>query len=242
MRHRTRLILVGALALTVLSLPVATSWVTAADHIDSPAAVAEPTADITDLFAWTSEVEGAARLNLVLDVHPFASSDTQFPDSVQYVFHVGSTSAYGEATTETEVQCQFSSPTAIECWAGEDYVAGDPTDPAGITSDSGAMRVFAGPRNDPFFMEFAGFTNAVGTVVAAAPSLTFDEAGCPAVDADTSAALVGQLQSGADGAPASDTFAGANVLSLVVQLDPELVTPGGPLVAVWASTHRASAE
>ncbi|HBQ19469.1 MAG TPA: hypothetical protein DEF51_52865, partial [Myxococcales bacterium] len=127
MRHRTRLILVGALALTVLSLPVATSWVTAADHIDSPAAVGEPTADITDLFAWTSEVDGAARLNLVLDVHPFASSDTQFPDSVQYVFHVGSTTAYGEATTETEVQCQFSSPTAIECWAGEDYVAGDPT-------------------------------------------------------------------------------------------------------------------
>ena len=164
-----------------------------------------------------------------------------FPSSTQYVFHVGSTGAYGTPTTETEVQCQFSDPASIECWAGGEYVSGDPSDPAGIRSESGALRVFAGPRNDPFFMEFTGFTNAVSLVTGAAGSLTFDEAGCPAVDAATSGAIVGMLQSGADGAPASDTFAGANVLALVVQVDPALVTPGGPLVAVWASTHRAPA-
>ncbi|MEC7519206.1 MAG: DUF4331 family protein [Myxococcota bacterium] len=239
MRTRSRPILLGGLSLTALSLAIASSWVQAADHIDSPAAVAEPTADITDLFAWNTQVDGETRLNLVMDVNPFAGADAQFSDSVQYVFHVGSTTAYGEATTETEVQCQFSEPTAIECWVGDQYVAGDPTDPAGIVSDGGGIRVFAGRRNDPFFMEFTGFTNAVSTVVSAAGALEFDPAGCPTVDADTANAIVGQLQSGEGGAPASDTFAGADVLSLVVQLDPALVTPGGPLVAVWASTHRA---
>src|SRR5690606_15046972 len=136
-----------------------------------------------------------------------------------------------------QVICQFYDTDKIECWAGDEYVEGDPSDPAGITSESGDLRVFAGLRNDPFFMEFEGFTETVKAVVAAAPNLDFDAEGCPDVDAATSAALVGQLQSGANGAPASDTFAGANVLALVVQVDKSLVTAGGPLLGVWASTH-----
>jgi hypothetical protein len=107
----------------------------------------------------------------------------------------------------------------------------------GIQSDSGKVSVFAGRRDDPFFFELVGFKQTVEIVKAAAPSLMFDEDGCPAVDAQTSAALVAQLQQGADGEDASNTFAGSKVHSLVLQLDKELVTPGGPVVGVWAASH-----
>jgi hypothetical protein len=207
----------------------------AADHIDSPGATAEPTADITDLFSWMSP--DAGWLNLVLDVHPFAGAESTFSDAVVYAFHVNSSMGYGEPQEETLVRCVFNESHTIECWAGDEYVTGDPTSEEGITSESGKLRVFADLRNDPFFMEFTGFVNTVDAVIAAAGSLVFDDQGCPDVDPDTSAALVGLLQSGNDGAPASDSFAGTNVLSLVVQVDKSVVTSGGPLLGVWASTH-----
>lgn len=228
---KKRLALIGLLAVA----GTASTALMAADHVDSPATVAEPTADITDLYAWMSP--DANKLNLVMDVFPFAGDDAAFGTAVTYVFHVNSSAGYGMAQTETQVICKFFDADQIECWAGDEYVVGDPSDPAGITSEDGGLRVFAGLRNDPFFMEFEGFTETVKAVVAAAPSLTFDGEGCPDVDAATSAALVGQLQSGANGAPASDTFAGANVLALVVEVDKSLVNAGGPLLGVWASTH-----
>ena len=220
------------------ALAVSSTIAHAADHIDSPAATAEPTADLTDLFAWTTPE--ADKLNLVLNVHPFAGPDSAFSDAVQYVFHINSSQGYWEAKTETLVICQFPEPSRIECWVGSDYVTGDPSGAEGLTDESGSIRIFAGPRNDPFFMEFTGFTNTVNAVVNAAGGLDFDEAGCPALDAATSGKLVGMLQSGVDGAPASDTFAGASVLSLVVQVDADKISPGGPVVGVWASTHRAN--
>ncbi len=220
----------GAILVPAISL--------AADHIDSPAAVADPSADITYLFAWMSS--DASKVNLVLNVSPFAGAESQFSDAVQYAFHVNSSTGYGEAQTETLVICQFDAAGVVECWAGADeYVKGDASREQGISADSGAMKVFTGLRDDPFFMEFTGFTNAVSTVVGAASSLTFDDDGCPALDEATSNLLVGQLQSGLDGAAASDTFAGSNVLSLVVQIDKDVVTAGGPILSVWASTHSA---
>lgn len=209
----------------------------AADHLDSPAASAEPTADITDVYAWmTSDAE---RVNLVLNVAPDAGDSMSFPTSTVYAFHVNSSEGYGMAQTETLVRCKFYDENAIECWAGDEYVVGDPSNPAGITSTSGALRVFAGLRNDPFYFELVGFNETVAAVRAAASSLTFDDDGCPTLDDATSTALVTQLQRGMDGAPASDPFAGQNVLSLVVQLDKDVVTTGGDVLGVWASTHAA---
>lgn len=227
--------LIGLIALSAALLSGATAL--AADHIDSPAAVAEPTADITDLYAWMSS--DAEKLNLVLNVSPFSSETSLFSDAVVYAFHINSSEAYGMEQTETLLLCKFASADDIECWLGDEYLAGDPSDEAGITNASGGLRVFAGLRNDPFFMEFAGFTETVSTVIGAASSLDFDAAGCPQLDEATSNLLVGQLQSGPEGEAASDTFAGANVLSLVVQVDKDLVTAGGPLLSVWASTHIA---
>ncbi|MCH9680014.1 MAG: DUF4331 domain-containing protein [Deltaproteobacteria bacterium] len=210
--------------------------VRAADHLDGPAATADPTADITDFLAWMSP--DTARLRMALDVVPFAGVDAAFSDAVGYVFHVGSAPAFGGATQEVEILCAFYSATQLECWLGDEYVVGDASDPAGITSESGALRVFAGPRNDPFFFEFGGFGAAVEAVKAAAPSLEFDADGCPALDEATANAVVGLLQSNPRGGPAQDTFAGANVMALVVEVDVDLVNGGGPVLAAWGSTHQ----
>jgi len=210
----------------------------AADHIDSPAATAEPAADITDLFAWMDP--NAEKLNLVLNVNPFAGEESSFSDAVQYVFHVTSAPGYGEEAVETRIICSFYTQNRVECWAGDQYVEGNPTQAAGVASDDDKLRVFAGLRNDPFFMEFNGFLNAVSTVTSVAGDLAFDEQGCPAVDAETSAVLVGMLQSGNDGVEASDSFRDVNVLSLVIQIDKSVINAGGPILGVWASTHATN--
>jgi hypothetical protein len=41
------------------------------------------------------------------------------------------------------------------------------------------------------------------------------------------------------GGAAVDTFARFNVLAIVVAIDKSLATQGGPIVAVWGSTHRS---
>lgn len=217
----------------------------AADHIDSPAATAEPTADITDIYAWMTH--DAEMLNVVVDVAPFAGDAAEFSTATQYAIHIGSSMAYGEESTTHMLVCQFYTQDAIECWLGDTYLEGDPSDSDGIMSEDGSLRVFAGLRDDPFFFELNGFKATVETVVAAVPTLVendlIDDDGCPELDSETGAALRAQLMSGAaaegeGGAPgASDTFAGQNVLSLVFQIDKELVNSGGDLLSVWASTH-----
>jgi len=229
-----------AIAVLAVSIPAL-----AADHVDSPAATAEPTADITDVYAWMTH--DADMLNVIVNVAPFAGDAAEFSTATQYAVHIGSSMAYGEAPTTEMLMCQFYTEHAIECWLGDSYLEGDPSDPEGIVSEDGSLRVFAGLRDDPFFFELNGFKATVETVVAAVPTLVendlIDDNGCPLLDAETGAALRGQLMSGVaapgeGGAPgASDTFAGQNVLSLVFQIDKELVNSGGDLLSVWASTH-----
>ena len=215
-----------------------------ADHIDGPATTGEPLADITDFYAWMDDT--ATNLNLVTAVNPFATAETAFGTANQYAIHISSRADFG-ATDETEftVLCQFYTADGLECWvlddagAVVDYVEGDPSDPAGIQSDSGDVRVFAGLRDDPFFFNLDGFSRTRETVLAAAGSLTFDEGNCPTIDDATSTELVRQLTTDADDSEATDDLMDANVLALVIQLDKTLVNSGGPILAAWTSTHAA---
>lgn len=203
----------------------------AADHIDAPAVVADPATDLTDVFAWMED----GQLNLALDI-PGAAG---FSDAVQYVFHLESAPAYGMTGSSTTILCTFNAAQTIQCWLDDQvYVTGDAGTPAGLANEDGTFRVFAGLRNDPFYFNFSGFTTTIDAVVDAAGGLAFDDAGCPTLDAATSQVLVTQLQTEPGGDPAVDDFAGSNVRSLVVQVDPSLVNQGGPVLAVWASTRR----
>ena len=231
----------GALLLATMGAPMLAMG---ADHIDSAATTANPTADITDLYAWTNDDQ--SRVNLVLNVSPLAGADAAFGPGTQFVIHANSLMEYGGAATETNIICQFAAADSVSCWVGDpadggDFVTGDPSGNDGVTSDSGGVQVFAGLRDDPFFMEFEGFGQAVNAVIGAAgatPPLAFVAAGCPAVDAATSGAVVGLLQGGGTtDMMASDFFEGSNVLSIVLSVDKSLLNSGGPILALHATTH-----
>ncbi|HEY3593709.1 MAG TPA: DUF4331 family protein [Polyangiaceae bacterium] len=223
-----------------------TSTAIAADHADGPAASMDPAADITDVYSWVSA--DGAKTYLVMDVFPFAvasadaAASAKFSNAVQYVFHTVSQAAYGAATsTALNVICTFDAAQTISCWAGSEYLHGNASAVAGLSSASAKMRVFAGLRDDPFFFNLAGFAAAEATVIGAKSGLTFDAAGCPILDGPTSALLVRELSTNpaTDGGPAQDFVGGANVLSIVIELDTTVLTAGGPIMSVWASTNRA---
>jgi hypothetical protein len=224
----------------LLTVTVIPALVLAADHGDSPRAMLEPSADITDLYAWMSA--DATKLNLVMGVYSDAGQDATFSDVVTYVFSVSSSAAYGAGNQEsTRAVCKFlDDGVNVECWLGNEYAVGDPTDPEGILSDNGGLRVFAGRRDDPFFLEYVGFNNTVKAAIdaVATGAVTVDGQGCPVLTPEQSSDLVGLLKSGDNGAPASNTFAGQSVLALVLQVDKSLVNSGGPVLGVSASTHQ----
>lgn len=205
--------------------------VDAADHFDGLAVMEDPASDIADLYAWMTA--DGAKVNLVLDIVA-----ARFSDAVQYVFHLESSSTFGQAGTVQDLICTFTPDQQVSCWLDGEYAGGDASTTQGVTSSSGKMRVFAGPRSDPFFFNAEGFAATLSKVKAAAGSLSFDAAGCPAVDAQTSAVLVNGLKTRAFGEPPSNFFGGRRVSALVVQLDKSLVTSGGPILHIWASTRR----
>ncbi len=219
----------------------------AADHQDGPAATADPAADITDILAWMSL--DATKVNLVMNVYPFATSTAQFSNTVQYVFHTSSQPAYGGTVGgSVNVICSFDTSQNISCWAGTEYVTGNANVSSGLSSADGKMTVFAGPRADPFFFNLDGFKSVatdVASALATSPlPFTVNTNGCPDLGmlgspSSISTALVKQLMSAPDGGPPMDHFVDATVLAIVVQLDKSILTAGGPVVSVWAATHTS---
>jgi hypothetical protein len=65
--------------LTALLVPRGFSY--ASDHLDTPTVIADPAADIGDMFAWMAP--DGRHVNLVMDIVAH-----QFSDRLQYVFHV----------------------------------------------------------------------------------------------------------------------------------------------------------
>jgi hypothetical protein len=226
----------------------------AADHLDSPTLVATPMADINDVYTWMD----GTKLNLAMTISPVDADARTFGPGVQYVFHVHSKSGIGVGVagtgTETRVICTFVSNTSAECWVADpagmvkDYISGDPSNTAGISSNSGKMRLFAGRRSDPFFFNLQGFREAIKAVKGAVPALMYDAAGCPTnlsnPQVQTVAGnLAAQIPLGEPPCPNAtrDCFAGLNVKVILVQVEKSLVTAtANTAVGVWASTHQGS--
>jgi hypothetical protein len=230
-KMRLALVAAGILGAGVLQH----SSVRAADHADGPAAIADPTSDVDDVYAWMSP--DAADLNLVMTIGKDVPRSFQLSDKVQYVFHTTSRSAFGAAAgAEYNIICEADASTQIRCWVGNDeFVGGDASSTQGLESKDGKVKIFAGVRNDPFFFNLTGLKNVEEIVGNAAPSLSFDPAGCPKLDSATSNLLVNTLKTG------KDDFLDFSAFALVVQLDKGLVTKNGPIVSVWVSTHRKAA-
>jgi hypothetical protein len=229
----------GACAVTAVIHP---RLARSADHLDAPATMAEPTADVNDVFAFLDK-PGDPTTNVIfaMTVYPAAPADAKFSDTVQYVLHTQSGAAFGQTTTDFNIICQFDAAQVASCWAGaNEYVTGNASGEAGLTSASGKLKVFAGLRADPFFFNLDGFKHAVSTVdtAVAGGSVNTNDAGCPLLPPGYGTDILQPQLNHTDGGAPVDFFASLRTLAIVVQVDKTLVSGGGPVISVWASTNR----
>ncbi|HEY6461058.1 MAG TPA: DUF4331 family protein [Polyangiaceae bacterium] len=206
-----------------------------ADHQDGPATTSEPPADLNDVYTWMD----GSNVILAMTVYPAAPTGAQFSDNVQYVFHTASAaSGLGATADPVDVIATFDATQKIQLWVGtSEYVTGDASSTSGLASADGKVKVFAGLRADPFFFNLDGFKQTAADVQAAAGSLSFNEAGCPTLDKNTSNTLVTQLATAPDGGAPVNHFATFNGLAIVVAVDKSLLTKGGPYMTMWSGTY-----
>ncbi len=174
-------------------------------HISGPRAAAEPIADITDLYAFPSP-EHSGRLVLVLNTLPFAPPSAVFSDGLIYRFRLRPLTTsdredgapFVPGREEIVIDCTFSAPVGGH-GATAPGQEGTCTTPTGETvsirvndehagQDHG-VRVFAGPRWDPFIMDAPAALKTIAT-----GKLAFTDPGAIYLD-------------------------GKNVLGLVVEID-----------------------
>src|SRR3954453_14238789 len=172
------------------------------DHISGPRALADPIADITDVYAFPSP-ERPGHLVLVQNTLPFAPATASFSDGLVYRFRLrpldvappSDRAPFVVADDEFVFDCVFSDPDADD-GRGQEGVC---TTPAGdtvafrVNDEQGGsghgVRVFAGPRWDPFIMDAPAALKTIAT-----GKLAFTDPGAIYMD-------------------------GKNVLSLVVEFD-----------------------
>ena len=214
-----------SLAVTAVILGV-THWVGASDHRDSALLTTDRAADIADVYTFRSPVSSS---NTVLAmtvsgfIPPAEAGTTYFDPNVLYQWKIDNN---GDAVEDLVLQAyvtgsasnqmiHFRGPAAPavtgatnRILTGSDAVTVQLSGTGAPTvATGGGLTVFAGPRDDPFF---------------------FDLVQCKHIIAgDTTAFRI----------PGIDTFAGNDVLALVVELPSAML--GATSVGVWGTTNRA---
>jgi hypothetical protein len=215
----------------------------ASDHADGAAVLTDPSTDLGDVYAWM-EPSGTA-LNLAMTVYPGAARAAQFSDQAYYIFHVTSRrSPLVTATHQVDITCSFDNhtPQNISCWIGDSnhFIYGNASRSTVILTDaSGAIMVFAGPRQDPFSFNQDGWNHARSIIKQNAAALALNANGCMTGPAATVTQAQKALAADPSGnSPPTDAFAASNVLALVMKVPLSLLTQGGPIVGVSAATYR----
>ena len=166
------------------------------DHISGPRALSDPIADITDVYAFPSP-DHPGGLVLVVNTLPMAKPSDRFSAGLVYRFRIRpvtadpTSGAYVPGHEELVLDCVFGQPVHEQLGtfvspSGEQvsFRVDDETGGAGR-----GIRVFAGVRWDPFFMDARA---ALATI--ATHELAFTDPGSIFLD-------------------------GKNVLSIVVEID-----------------------
>jgi len=191
----------------------------AADHADAPV-VTGNASDITDVYAF----EGQDTNNMVFVVNtqgllsPGATSTAVFNENVMTEINIDNT---GDNVEDLVIQAisrngrtYFFGPVApgtpgvsstVKTSAASGSVQISEYGKGSISSTSNGMTFFAGPRDDPFFFDLGQFKSI----------------------------LMGTA--GGFNNPGTDTFAGTNVLSTVIELPKSKLGASGT-INVWAET------
>ncbi len=198
---------------------VSAIYVIAADHIEAPAVTGTP-ADITDIYAFESP-ENPNNLVLVYNVQglldPASTQNASFDQRTLLEFNIDND---GDNVEDLVIQALFKRGKVIVSGPVTPSITGllskrersSYTVIADVTqygespkfTENDGLKVFAGPRDDPFYFDSRQF-NAV--VAGQAASFNF---------------------------PGDDTFAGTNVLSLVIELPKALL--GAENINIWAES------
>jgi len=205
----------------------------ASNHLDTPAVIANPQANIGDMYAWTAA--DGRHLNLVMDIVGHS-----FSDRLSYVFHIDSGAEFGKTPDTTQVVCRFPQPALADCRLGSlDRARGDARQVGGLQGARHRFRVFAGLRDDPFFNNVRGTRAAYQVAFAALKQeVARDAAGCPRFDPATAQKILYEWRHTDDG-PATNFLAHWTTSALVISVDLDAVDRGGRMLAVWASTEMA---
>ena len=196
----------------------------AADHIDTPAVTNQPS-DITDLYVFRAQDPN----NLVFVANTqgllsmAASATAKFDENTVLEFNIDNN---GDKIEDLVIQCKYDAasnemrvygpilPSATGTKSKLEgsitakttvtaYTAGAPVIGNGATG----IKVFAGPRDDPFFFDLNRYK----------------------------AILAGTA--GGFNNPGTDTFAGTNVMSVVVEV-PKSLLGGTGTINVWLETKK----
>lgn len=211
--------------MAVLCLAVATAGIIyAADHIDAPSITNKPT-DITDVYVFQAQDPN----NMVFVANtqglltPGATADAKFDENTMIEFNIDNTGdnvedlviqgivkngkmrVYGPAAPRVTGTISYLNINKLSAQVditryGQDAQVG--------IGDNG-VKVFAGPRDDPFFFDLVRFRQVI-----AGQATSFNN-------------------------PGNDTFAGTNVLALVVEVPKSLLNSNGT-INVWAETKTAT--
>jgi hypothetical protein len=157
-------------ALVLAAAFLAVPFARAADHREAPGISEDPAADINDVYVFTSPAD-ASKVVFVMTVNPFTPPTNQlasrFSPDVRYRFAIDTT---GDAIADEYIDATFSAllpgPQQITVkFPGGTVVTGNVTlptesasaNPAVVIEGAQGIKVFAGPRDDPFFFDFVGF-------------------------------------------------------------------------------------
>lgn len=207
---------------TALSVAVGGSILWAADHIDSPA-VTNQSSDITDVYAF----RGADANNLVFVANtqgllsPSATGAAKFDANTLIEFNVDNNNDNVEDLVIQAIydgsKMKFYGPVAPSEKGTRSRLEGSVTAEVAVTTygstavtatGSNGIKVFAGPRDDPFFFDLDQYKKVIGGTATG-----FNN-------------------------PGNDTFKGTNVLSIVVEVPKTLLGASTGKVNLWVETKK----
>jgi hypothetical protein len=229
------------------------------DHQDSPTTVARPGADITDVFVYPAA--SASNVVLQMDVDPLlapgsATNTAALDPQVLYQFKI----AHGAPGNEDEVIQLLpngaGTTQTISIFgpqkppeAGTVNTLGTLTGTVKFNQTTGTtlpngMKVFIGPRSDPFFFDLFAFFKFLPdrdykTAGTSAPTGTPFSFNFTPAEIAANPAFASCLVGTPSDALSSNNF---NVLSIVIEAPRTLIAPssGSSKIYVWATTSTTT--
>ncbi len=129
-----------------------------ADHREAPAALADPSADINDIFAFVNPNDSSEFI-VAATVHPRATTATRFSDAVSYRFYIDN-----GAGGSFVYACTFEGGIRLTCTDGNGSNVSGPIE---TVLEGDGLRAFAGLREDPFYLDGDALAETLTTGMAA---------------------------------------------------------------------------